>query len=55
MMVQERPWFANMANFKAAGVIPEDFNWHQKKKFLRDAHQYVWDDPHSSKLELKNY
>ena len=42
MMVQERPWFADMANFKAARVIPEDFNWHQKRKFLRDAHQYVW-------------
>jgi len=50
MMVQERPWFADMANFKAAGVIPEDFNWHQKKKFLKDAHQYVWDDPHLFKI-----
>nr|KYP47823.1 Transposon Ty3-I Gag-Pol polyprotein [Cajanus cajan] len=28
------------------GVIPEDFTWHQKKKFLRDATYYVWDDPH---------
>jgi len=51
MMVQERPWFADMANFKAAGVMPEDFNWHQKRKFLRDAHQYVWDDPHLFKIE----
>ena len=50
MMVQERPWFADMANFKAAGVIPEDFNWHQKRKFLKDAHQYVWDDPHLFKI-----
>ena len=24
-MIKERPWFANMANFKAAGIIPEDF------------------------------
>jgi len=22
-----RPWFADMANFKAAGVIPKDLNW----------------------------
>nr|KYP59983.1 Retrovirus-related Pol polyprotein from transposon 17.6 [Cajanus cajan] len=28
LMVQERPWFADLANFKAAGVIPEDFTWH---------------------------
>lgn len=48
MMVHERPWFADMANFKAAGVIHEDFNWHQR--FLRDAQQYVWDDPHLFKI-----
>jgi len=23
LVVQERPWFADMANFKAAGIIPE--------------------------------
>ena len=22
-----RPWFADMAYFKAAGVIPKDLNW----------------------------
>nr|KYP33141.1 Retrovirus-related Pol polyprotein from transposon 17.6 [Cajanus cajan] len=49
-MVQERPWFADLANFKAAGVIPEDFTWHPKKKFLRDATYYVWDDPHLFKI-----
>nr|KYP31824.1 Retrovirus-related Pol polyprotein from transposon 17.6 [Cajanus cajan] len=46
LMVQERPWFADLENFKAVGVLPEDFTWHQKKKFLRDATYYVWDDPH---------
>jgi len=25
--MNERPWFANMANYKAAGIIPKDFNW----------------------------
>nr|KYP56916.1 Pol polyprotein [Cajanus cajan] len=49
-MVQERPWFADLENFKAAGVILEDFTWHQKKKFLRDATYYVWDDPHLFKI-----
>nr|KYP32883.1 Retrovirus-related Pol polyprotein from transposon 17.6 [Cajanus cajan] len=51
-MVQERPWFVDLANFKAAGVIPEDFTWHQRKKFLRDATYYVWDDPHLFKIGL---
>ena len=35
-MVQERPWFADMANYKATGLIPEDFNYQMKKKFLWD-------------------
>jgi hypothetical protein len=28
LMVQERPWFADLANYKASGLIPDDFNWH---------------------------
>ncbi|XP_045830863.1 uncharacterized protein LOC123922161 [Trifolium pratense] len=54
LMVQERPWFADMANFKASGLIPDDFNWHQKKKFLREANQYVWDDPYLFKIGADN-
>ena len=26
-MMNERPWFANLANFKAAGIIPKDLTW----------------------------
>ena len=26
-LVSERPWFADMTNFKAAGIIPKDLNW----------------------------
>uniref|UniRef100_A0A151UH21 Retrovirus-related Pol polyprotein from transposon 17.6 n=1 Tax=Cajanus cajan TaxID=3821 RepID=A0A151UH21_CAJCA len=48
--VSERPWFADMANHKAAGVIPEEYNWQQKKKFFRDSHYYVWDDPYLFKI-----
>nr|KYP77072.1 Retrovirus-related Pol polyprotein from transposon 17.6 [Cajanus cajan] len=48
--VSERPWFADMANYKAAGVIPEEYNWQQKKKFFRDSHYYVWDDPYLFKI-----
>jgi hypothetical protein len=54
LMVQERPWFADMANYKATGLIPEDFNWQQKKKFLRDANQLVWDDPYLFKIGADN-
>ncbi|WJX18781.1 hypothetical protein P8452_08545 [Trifolium repens] len=54
LMVQERPWFADMANYKASGLIPDDFNWHQKKKFLREANQYVCDDPYLFKIGADN-
>jgi len=26
-VVSERPWFADMANFKVARIIPKDLNW----------------------------
>ncbi|MCI46244.1 hypothetical protein A2U01_0067484, partial [Trifolium medium] len=54
LMVQERPWFPDMANYKASGVIPDDLRWHQKKKFLREANQYVWDDPYLFKIGADN-
>ncbi|XP_019465415.1 PREDICTED: uncharacterized protein K02A2.6-like [Lupinus angustifolius] len=50
ILIQERPWFVDIANFKAARVIPNEFKWHQKKKLLRESHQYVWDDPHLYKI-----
>ncbi|XP_061374695.1 uncharacterized protein LOC133316911 [Gastrolobium bilobum] len=39
------PWFADFANFKAAGEIPVDFTWKQRKKFLHDVKKYLWDEP----------
>ena len=27
LYVHERSWFADMANYKAVGIIPIDFNW----------------------------
>ena len=44
--VATRPWFVDMANYKATGIIPKEFNWSQRKKFLHDARFYVWDNPH---------
>ncbi|XP_073051355.1 uncharacterized protein [Primulina eburnea] len=39
------PWFADITNFLAAGELPPDLTYHQKKKFLHDAKFYLWDDP----------
>jgi len=40
-LIVGRPWFTDMANFKAAGVIPKDLNWQQRKRFFYDARHYV--------------
>ena len=53
-LVSERPWFAVMANFKAAGIIPKDLNWQQRKKFLHDARFYIWDYPYLFKIGADN-
>ncbi|XP_028181399.1 uncharacterized protein LOC114368281 [Glycine soja] len=53
-MMSERPWFAYLANFKAAGIVPKDLTWQQRKKFLHDARFYVWDDPHLFKMGADN-
>jgi len=52
--VNERPWFADMVNFKAARIIPKDLTWQQRKKFLHDARFYIWDDPHLFKIGANN-
>ncbi|XP_073031262.1 uncharacterized protein [Primulina eburnea] len=38
-------WFADIANFLAAGELHSDLTYHQRKKFLHDAKFYLWDDP----------
>lgn len=41
-----RPWFADLANYKAAGVIPSGMSWNQRRKFLSDARSYFWEKPY---------
>ena len=53
-VVNERPWFADLANFNVAGIIPKDLTWQQRKKFLHDAQFYIWDDPHLFKIGVDN-
>ncbi|XP_073031309.1 uncharacterized protein [Primulina eburnea] len=36
-------YYANIDNFLAAGELPLDLTYHQKKKFLHDAKFYLWD------------
>ncbi|CAM8923482.1 unnamed protein product [Rhodiola kirilowii] len=42
---QALPWYADMVNFVACGIIPHDMNHHQRRKFLSEAKRYYWDEP----------
>ncbi|XP_057747304.1 uncharacterized protein LOC130966509 [Arachis stenosperma] len=46
MMVQVAPWFADIANFKAIGELPTNINKHMRRKLIKDAKHYIWDDPY---------
>jgi len=48
--IGERPWFADMENFKAGNILPDDLEYHQRKKFFKDANHYLWDDPYLFKV-----
>ncbi|KAL0853556.1 hypothetical protein Bca101_058708 [Brassica carinata] len=40
------PWFAEIANFLAAEKEPSRFTGNEKRKFLREARHYFWDEPY---------
>ena len=54
LVVHERPWFADMANFKAAHIVPENMDWQHKKKLFKEAKQYIWDDFYLFKIGADN-
>ncbi|MGI4673467.1 hypothetical protein ACR2XN_28790, partial [Klebsiella pneumoniae] len=41
----EGPWFADIVNYLVSNVIPEEFSYAQRKKFLHDVKWYCWDEP----------
>ena len=41
----QTPWYANIVNFLACGLMPPEFNYQQKRKLGTDAMFYIWDDP----------
>ncbi|KAK2382251.1 hypothetical protein QL285_069799 [Trifolium repens] len=44
--ISERPWFADIANFKAGKITPKGYTWQQKKRLYHEAKSYWWDDPY---------
>ena len=39
------PWYADIVNFLAYGVMPQEFIYQQRKKLRTDSKFYIWDDP----------
>ena len=39
------PWYADIMNYLACGVVPLEFSYQQKRKLRTDSRYYIWDDP----------
>ena len=39
------PWYADIVNYLAYGVVPQEFSYQQKRKLRTDSRYYIWDDP----------
>jgi hypothetical protein len=42
-------WYADIVNYLVCGIVPKDFSYAQKKKFLHEVKRYSWDEPFSFK------
>ena len=39
------PWYADIVNYLACGVVPQEFSYQQKRKLRTDSRYYIWDEP----------
>ena len=39
------PWYADIVNYLACGVVPSEFSYQKKRKLRTDSRYYIWDDP----------
>lgn len=40
------PWYADYANYIVSGLLSDDINHYQTKRFLYDMNRYSWDEPY---------
>ncbi|XP_038715032.1 uncharacterized protein LOC120008726 [Tripterygium wilfordii] len=45
-MQSEVPWYVDIVNYLAQGIIPKGWTHQQRKKFLSTAKHYFWDEPY---------
>ena len=39
------PWYADIVNYLACGIMPPEFSYQQKSKLRTNSIFYIWDDP----------
>lgn len=54
LAITEIPWYVNYANYLVSGIILDDLNKHQIKKFFHVMKFYRWDEPFLFKLGPDN-
>ena len=45
LLLVQTPWYANIVNYLACGVVPPEFSYQQRRKLRTDCRFYIWDDP----------
>ena len=40
------PWYADIVNYLANGIVPADMNSQAKRRFISLTRQYFWDEPY---------
>lgn len=48
------PWYADIANFLTAGILPKGMTHQQKKKFLYELRHYLWEDQYLFYIYVDN-
>ena len=44
-LLLQSPWYDDIVNFLACGIMPPEFSYQQRKKLRTDSRYYIWDDP----------
>ena len=41
----QSPWYDDIVNFLAYGIMPPEFSYQRRRKLRIDSKYYIWDDP----------
>ena len=44
-MTSQVPWYADLGNYLACGIVPQEFTFQHERKLRIEARIYIWDNP----------